>query len=150
MTANELLDRLAEYPDDGLHVLRRTPVLDRFPADPATYLAIAQEAFTGADPDLVHQERMVGILREFLFHDGRSFDALMYVAERAFGEPEYVFSGINALAWIWCYLNMERPAPLSDEELVARFERWAGNVELRNNAANCRNLILRRRPDLAE
>jgi hypothetical protein len=149
MNANELLDRLAEYPDDRKHVLRKSPVLEGFPADPAIYLAIAREVYATADFDWEIRQRVVGILREFLYRDGRSFEALMYVAERSYGVPDE-FQGINALAGISCYLRCGGEAPLTDEELVAKFNEWMQDDNLRNNAANCRNLILARRPDLAD
>ena len=39
---------------------------------------------------------------------------------------------------------------ISPEELVAKFKQWMQDDNLRNSAANCCNLVLARRPDLAE
>ena len=148
MDAAEFLGRFSEYPSDGLHVLRRSPVLDRFSADPTEYVAIAREFFAGCNLDWERRARLVQILCEFLYHDGRSFEALLVVAERAFVEPEYFANGVNSLAGIWCYLNMDRPAPLSDEDLASRFTTWMQNEDLCNNARKCRELVFKRRPDL--
>ncbi|HEV3004890.1 MAG TPA: hypothetical protein VGX78_10535, partial [Pirellulales bacterium] len=51
--------------------------------------------------DSQRRQRFVQILREFVYHDGRTFEALLLVAERAAQFPDAYFSnGVNALAGI--------------------------------------------------
>ncbi|HEX3725298.1 MAG TPA: hypothetical protein VHV08_03605 [Pirellulales bacterium] len=150
MTAHEFLDRFSQYADSDIHSLRRTPLLDQFPTDPRVYTQIATSFFADRNIDWERRSRLVSILCEFLYHDGRTFDALLCIVEKALGEPDYVCNGINSLAGVWCYLNMDRPASMGDEELLANFRRYAENAELLHNAKNCCELILRRRPDLLD
>jgi hypothetical protein len=150
MNATDLLDRLSQYADDELCSLRHSRILDKFPTDPLVYTKIAQDFFANCNDDWQRRNRIVSIFREFLYHDGRSFEALLLIAARALSEPVYGHDGINALAGIWCYLNLNQPAPVRDEELLARFRKYANNTELQINARNCCQLILRRRPDLAD
>jgi hypothetical protein len=150
MTPIELLELFSRYSDEEICSLRRTPVLDQFSNESATYTQIAKSFFAGCNYDWESRQRLVSILREFLYHDGRSFEALLWIVERAFAESEYFDNGINSLASLWCYLNLDQPAPISDEELLGRFRKYAANSELRQNAENCCSLILRKRPDLSE
>lgn len=150
MQPAELLKRFSKYSQQQLAALRRTPVLDQLPTEFAEYTDIAKTYFAGVNDDWAGRQRLVSILCELLYHDGRSFHALLWIAGRAVWEPEYVANGMNSLAGLSCYLNMDRPAPLSDEELLEHLKDYAANPDLRHNAERCRDLILRRRPDLCD
>jgi hypothetical protein len=149
MDANKLLTFFAAYTDVELAAVRRSPEVDRFPSDPAVYTAIANEFFTDTNQDYLARHRLLRILREFLYYDGRTFDAMLTIAERTFQPPEFTGDGSNALAGISCYLDSGRPLPLSDEELLAKLGQWTEDEDLGNNARVCRDKILRRRPDMA-
>ena len=149
MNIELFLESFSDLPDAELHTLRRTPRLDEWPADASLYLDLAKQAFPGPSEDRERRQRFVRLLREFLYHDGRTFGALMYITEQASKAPEeYGANGINSLAGIYCYLNMDREAPVSDEELVANFERYADVHELSVNARQCLRVLSRRRPEL--
>ncbi len=148
MNAAEFLTRFADVSDTQLHTLRRSSRLDEWPADQALYLGVTKELFPGPPEDWEGRQRFVQILCEFLYHDGRTFDALIYIVEQAFQAPqEYDSNGKNALAGIWCYLNCNGVTMISDATLVETFERFANIPALAHNAKNCRDLILQRRTD---
>jgi hypothetical protein len=151
MTVDSFFDHFSDLADGELHKLRRTPRLDQFPPQPSFYVDLTNRLFPGYPHDWERRQRFVSILREFLYHDGRTFDALLAVADEAVRSPdEYDSNGVNSLAGISCYLHMNRPVPFSDEELLARLARFSQTAALAHNARNCRDAILERRPDLRD
>jgi hypothetical protein len=73
----------------------------------------------------------------------------MYVAAQAVQNlDEYESNGVNSLAGIYCYLNMDRPIPWSDEQLISTLQSFAHSDALAHNARVCLKLMVRRRPDL--
>lgn len=149
MNASEFLARFADVPDDLLHKLRRSGRLDEWPPEPQLYLNVAERLIPGPTEEWEMRQRLVSILREFLYHDGRSFDALMYIAAQAVQTPgEYDSNGVNVLAGIYCYLNRGGCVPWSDEQLTLTLQRYAHSTPLAHNARACLRIMVRRRPDL--
>ena len=91
MGAEEFLGEFADLGDYEIHVLRDQPSrLDSQPSHSSYYLSLVNELFplppteevhSRGIPALRHRHRLMCLLIEFLYHDGRSFDALLSVAE---------------------------------------------------------------------
>jgi hypothetical protein len=153
---NHFLAGFAATPDHELHKLRRTPKLDEWPTDEAFYFNLTRTMFSEPrqnDPPWaqpMRRQRFVGILCEFLYHDGRTFSVLLHIAELASREPaELGMHGVNALAAIWCYLNMGRPIPMPEEQVLSLLKGYESVAVLSHNAARCLNALQLRRPDLS-
>jgi hypothetical protein len=91
---------------------------------------------------------LVSTLRGLLSEDGRTFGALLRIAEWASRHPEESYTGINPLAGISCYLWRCLPDGYAARDLFERFERLMENGALAHNAQMCRNSIWKRFPDL--
>ena len=97
MDANKLLGFFSDYTDLQLAAVRRTPVVDRFPSDPSVYVSMVNDFFHDTNSDLMLRFRLERILIEFLYHDGRTFEALLTVADWASQTTEFAPDGINGL-----------------------------------------------------
>lgn len=156
MDINHFLAGFAAIPDHELHKLRRTPKLDEWPTDEAFYFDLTRKMFSEprqAGPPWtqpMRRHRFVCILSEFLYHDGRTFSVLMHIADLAGREPEVLGThGVNALAAIWCYLNMGWPIPMPEEQVLSLLKGYESVAVLSHNAARCLNALQLRRPDLS-
>jgi hypothetical protein len=106
------------------------------------YLDLTEQLFPGPPEDWERRQRLVAILREFLYHDGRSLLALLRVAEETVRSPEeYKTNGVNALAGISCYLSMNREVPLPEKDLITSFNRFLKVPCLEHNARLCRQAL---------
>jgi hypothetical protein len=129
------------FPDSlsELHTLRNSPRLAQWPQDLAFYVSLTKEMFPGAPDQWRDRQRFVSILCEMLYTDGRSLDALMYIAEMAAQDPNYEGNGINALAGMYCRLL--RHGPSGHAHLLDTFQRLARTPALAVNAKQCAKLV---------
>ena len=142
MKIDSFMNTFADVADSELHTLRRTSRLDRWPQSPSFYFELTEQLFPGPPEDWQRRQRFVAILRELLYHDGRSFLALLRVAEETVRSPkEYTANGVNALAGISCYLGMNRKIPLPEKDLIAAFDRFLEVPCLEHNARLCRQAL---------
>jgi len=116
MDASSLLKRFEHITRDELHKLRKSSTLDSVPSDQLTYLDIVNEVFPLeltddllTDEAFDERQRVVSILREFLYRDGRTFLALMAIASRA-SDDQIIYNScaVNALAGLNCYVVRPR------------------------------------------
>jgi len=128
MDANSLLKQFEHITRDELHKLRKSSTLDSMPSDQLTYLDIVNEVFPLeltddllTDEAFDERQRVVSILREFLYRDGRTFLALMAIASRA-SDDQIIYNScaVNSLAGLNCYVVRPRrvPMPMTDAELI--------------------------------
>lgn len=124
-------------------------VIESLPKDPGTYTAVAQEAITCllASPESADHEtfqRLGQILAVLLYHDGRSFDACLYIADMASTSSAVEEQAVNALAAIANYLRLGGAIPLPHDRLLAKFESYVTSPVLEFNARVCLGLLKRR------
>ena len=142
MKIDSFMNAFGDLVKGELHTLRRTSRLDRWPQSPSFYFDLTEQLFPGPPEDWERRQRFVAILREFLYHDGRSLLALLRVAEETVRSPEkYMTEGVNALAGIRCYLNMNRKVPPPEKDLIAAFDRFLEVPCLEHNARLCRQTL---------
>lgn len=150
MNSETFFERFADLTDRQICTLRSSSRLDHWPTDQTFYLDLTKQLFPGPPEAeyLERRQRFVNLLREFLCRDGRTFDALMYIADRAVHDSsEYGSNGINALAGIWSYLICDGKTSMSNAALIEAFERLAETACLAHNATNCRNVVLDRQAE---
>jgi hypothetical protein len=139
MTPSEFLASFDDVHDSQLHTLRFSDRVAQWTEAPEFYLDLAKQMIPG-DPDAwPERQRLISILREMLYTDGRSLAALLYVAETAASNSEYSGSGISALAGIYCFLYSHGAGDYAD--LLDTFERLAQTPALTNNALRCAQLV---------
>lgn len=123
-----------------------TAIIAQLPEEPQQYEQIATAAFNDLilDPDesdAVTFQRVETILRALLYHDGRTFQALLTVATLAHDHPGYGENGINSLAAIANYLRKGRPLPMAKQELERRLSDLNNDDELQHNVSECLRLL---------
>ena len=157
MTANELLQQFEHMSRRELAELRRSARLDTLPRDQLTYLKIADEMFPAeltddllTDGAFDRRQRIVSVFREFLYHDGRTFLALMKVASRA-SDDQIIYNScaVNALAGLNCYVVRPRRVfmPMTDTELIDQLQELC-QIEDTSHNANRLTDFLRTRGDV--
>ena len=154
---SELLAAFAEFrsPHEVRKSPRREEVLSSLGDRPEDYVALVAPIYEAlpAQDDMTIEEcaelgRLVDILRELLFADGRTLEALLWIARFAADHPEHEDEGINPLAAIRFLCDGPLPRH-TDEEMIAVFTPLMDVPALEHNARECRNAIFRRRRDLA-
>lgn len=121
-------------------------VIRQLPENPETYNRIAEEAFQTLlldrdEPDVERFQRTVDILTVLLYHDGRTFTALLRVATLSNEHPAYGFYGINALGALANYMRRGRTLPIAKAQLVRKFKAFETNEDLVHNAGECRKML---------
>ena len=121
-------------------------VLKSLPADEATYISIAEEAFAdyvlnADDPSYLSFERTIDILRTVLYLDGRSELGLLRVTELAYQNPSHASEATNSLAALANYYRSGGHSSLPRQELIGLFETYMKNPDLFHNARECRNAL---------
>lgn len=143
--AHDFLERFAHIPDHMELQLIGSDEFNDWPTNQTYYLNLASQLFPGPIEDWELRQRLVSIFRAFLGHDGRTFDALMYIADVASQNPvEYNSNGTNALAGIYTYLRWNRDATIPCPTSLKAFDRFATVTEIAHNANNIRSLIAKR------
>jgi hypothetical protein len=138
---------LAEYRDTP----ELLPVFRSLPPDPEAYrLAVSaylptvpDGLFRSASPKIDLHFRLEQILRELLFHDGRTFNAILCIVDWANEHPGNVELGMNPLGWVYAYFQSPRHIGYTKQELLQLFDRYMKNKTLAGNADSARNCVLR-------
>lgn len=143
MDRTEFLSRFADLTDNELHTLRRSGRLDTWPKDQSFYVELCKQFFLADSPAIDDRQRFVQILREMLYTDGRTLNALLWIADQAYSNPErYGGNGLNSLAGIWCFLQRADLTEESKKNLRAWMNRFQEEKEyLAFNAEQCLRLL---------
>ncbi len=143
-TGEEFFDFFSDISLLDMHQLRDSPLLEGWPPDQVFYVSIATEFFDHFGDDGEKRQKFVQIMRQMAIHDGRTFSALIWIAQLETLDPyRYTGVGVNSLAGL---ANGLRNAALSEEDKAI----WrnclepflAANVEgVACNAKACLNII---------
>jgi hypothetical protein len=129
----------SDYTDLQLYQLRDSGILDELPMNSEYYEQLVPEFFEDEGENWEERQRFVQILREMLYRDGRTLNALLSIAEIAAQFPDiYEPNGVNALAGIGCYLNCTQLEAEKVPPLIQILRKYASNsTTLATNARAC-------------
>ncbi len=143
MNRSEFLRLFADIPDDKIHTLRSSSRLSGWPEDQSFYVELSKEFFTSDEADGYDLQRFAAILREMLYTDGRTMQAMLWIAEQAYQTPSrYGGHGLNALAGICNFLRRYK----LDDQARLKMRTWMERFQqepryLAHNAGHCIQLL---------
>lgn len=106
MDRTEFMSLFADLADSELHTLRESSRLNDLARDQSFYVDLRKQFFDGDPHNIDERQRFVGILLAMIHTDGRTKNALLWIADQAYFNPElYGVNGLNSLAGIWSFLR---------------------------------------------
>jgi hypothetical protein len=147
MDRTEFMSLFADLADSELHTLRESSRLNDLARDQSLYVDLCKQFFDGDPHNIDERQRFVGILIAMIHTDGRTKNALLWIADQAYLNPElYGGSGLNSLAAIWSFLQWAELTVDEKESIrgwMTKFQQE--KTYLANNADQCLRLLDSRR-----
>lgn len=147
MDRTEFMSLFADLADSELHTLRESSRLNDLVRDQSFYVDLCKQFFDGDPHNIDERQRFVGILIAMIHTDGRTKNALLWIADQAYSNPElYGVNGLNSLAGIWSFLQWADLTVDEEENIRGWMTKFRQEKQyLANNAEQCLRLLDSRR-----